>query len=455
MAVSTTTVLDVPSLVSQLMAVERQPIDKLAKKVTDTEAKISSFGTLKSLVSTLQSSLTALSGKFSAYSATASDSTVFSASADSTAVAGSYTLSVSSLARAQSLVATGQTSSTTAITTGASTVTFVVGGTATDITIAAGATLEDIRSAINTADIGVSATIVNDGSGTPYRLALSASESGTANAVSSITIQTGGDNALNGLLAFNPTSNAPGTATLTQAVAAANASFTVNGIPITSSSNTVANAIQGVTLTLRNTTASSTLTVERDTDAIQKAAASFVENYNALVSQLKSRSAYAANGGTAPVLSGDGTVRMMLDQLRGILSTAATGGTLSYLAEVGISVQADSSLKLDSAKLTSAMADNFADVTNLFSSATGFMTRLDGWATSALQTGGIIDTRVDTLNDSIDNINDQIEKLEARMVKIEQQYTISYTNLNVLLASMDNLSNYLTSQFSSWTNNNK
>jgi flagellar hook-associated protein 2 len=452
MAVSTTTVLDVPALVSQLMAIEREPIDKLEKKVTNTEAKISSFGTLKSLVSTLQSSLTALTSQFSAYAAASSDSTVFTASADSDAVNGSYTLSVSSLARAQSLVATGQTSSTAAITTGPSTMTFVVGGTATDVTIAAGATLEDIRSAINAADIGVSATIVNDGSGAPYRLALSASETGTANAISSITIQAGGDTALNGLLAFNPTSNPPGTATLTQAVAAANANFMVNGIPITSSTNTVADAIQGVTLTLKNTTTSATLTVNRDTDAIIKAASSFVENYNALVSQLKSRSAYAANGGTAPVLSGDGTVRMMLDQLRGILSTAATGGTLSYLAEVGISVQADSSLKLDSAKLTSAMADDYADVSNLFNSTNGFMTRLDSWATSALQTGGLIDTRVGTLNDSIDNINDQIEKLEARMKKIEAQYTISYTNLNVLLASMDNLSSYLTSQFSNNSN---
>jgi flagellar hook-associated protein 2 len=457
MAVSatTTTVLDVPTLVSQLMSIERQPITKLQTKATTTESKISSFGTLKSLVSTLQSSLTALSGKFSAYSATASDSNVFSASADSTAIAGSYTLAVSSLARAQSLVAAGQTSSTTAITTGASTMTFVVGSTATDVTVGANATLEDIRNAINTANIGVSATIVNDGSGTPYRLALSASETGTANAISSITIQAGGDNALNGLLAFNPASNPPGTATLTQAVAAANASFAVNGIPITSSTNTVADAIQGVTLTLRNTTTSSTLTVERDTEAIVEAASSFVESYNALVSQLKSRSAYATNGGTAPVLSGDSTVRMMLDQVRSMISTATTGGTLSYLSQVGISVQTDSSLTLDSAKLTNAMANDFADVSNLFNSTTGFMTRLNTWTKSALQTGGFIDVRVNTLNDSIDSINEQIEKLEARMTKIEQQYTISYTNLNVLLASMNNLSTYLTSQSTLWANSNK
>jgi flagellar hook-associated protein 2 len=436
------------------MSIERQPIDKLEAKVTDYEAKISSFGTLKGLASTLQSSLATLSSKLSAYAATSSDNSIFTASADSDAVSGNYTLNVTTLAKAQSLVAAGQTSSTAAITTGASTVTFVVGGVATDVAIGAGATLDDIRAAINAADIGISATIVNDGSGTPYRLALSASETGTANAVGSITVQAGGDTALNDLLAYNPTSNAPGTVTLTQVVAAANAAFSVNGIPITSASNTITDAIQGVTLTLKTENASGVLTVNRDTDAIVEAATSFIDGYNALMSQLKSRSAYAAAGGTAPTLAGDGTVRLMLNQLRSIMATAATGGTLSYLAEIGISVQADSSLKLDSSTLKNAMADNFADVTNLLTSSSGFLTRLDDWADSVLQTGGTIDVRVDSLNDSIDNYNDQIDRLEAQMDKLEKRYTITYTNLNTLLSSMDNLSSYLTSQFSNNNNNN-
>lgn len=447
---STTTVLDVPTLVSQLMTVERRPIDTLTAKVTNVQAKISSFGTLKSLVSTLQSSLTKLTSSLGGYTATASNSSVFSATAGSTAVAGNYSLSVTSLARTQSLVAAGQASSTTAITSGASTVTFVVGGVSTDVSIGANATLSDIRDAINAANAGVSATIVNDGSGTPYRLALSASKSGTANAVSSITVQAGGDSALNSLLAYNPTTNPPASATMTQAVSAANAQFTINGIAITSSSNTVTDAIQGVTLSLKNTTTSETLTVERDTKSTTDAVSSFIESYNALVSQLKSRSAYASSASsTAPVLAGDGTVRLMLDQLRDILSTGATGGTLQYLVEIGISVQADSSLKLeDSSKLTNALASNFSDVQNLLSSASGFITRLDSWATSTLQTAGTIDTRVTTLNDQVSDYNDQIDKLEARMKVLQQQYTITYTNLNVFLGTMNSVSTFLTNQLS-------
>jgi flagellar hook-associated protein 2 len=442
MAVSTTTVLDVPSLVSQLMTVERTPITKLQTKVTNTENKISSFGTLKSLVSTLQSSLTQVTSSFAGYAATSSDTNVFSASAGDTAVAGSYTLVVTSLARAQTLVATGQTSSTTALAgNSGSTLSINVGGIATDIAIPANATLNDIRSAINSANIGVSATIINDGSGaTPYRLALTSSKTGTANAISSITSS---DATLNALVAYGG-----GSSSLTE-VTATNAQFTVNGIAITSASNTVTDAIQGITLNLKNTTASSILTVERDSSGMEKALSSLVDGYNALVSQLKSRSAYPkSSSDTSQVLAGDGTLRLMLEQLRGILSTSATGGGMSYLSEAGISIQADSSLKLDTSKLGRAMASNFADVQNLFNSASGFVTRLNTWATSALQTGGLIDTRVHTLNDTIDNYNEQIDKLEKRMSILQQQYTTTYTNLNTFLGTMDALSTYLTSQFS-------
>ena len=444
---TTTTVLDVPSLVSQLMSVERTPITKLQSKVTDVQSKISSFGTLKSLVSSLQSALASLSTGLSAYSTTSSDTSAFTATAGSNSVAGSYTLSVTSLASAQSLVAAGRTSSTDSITTGSSTVTFVVGGTAKDVTIGAGASLADIRDAINAANLGVSATVVNDGSGTPYRLALAATKSGTANAISSITVKTGGDDALNTLLGFNATENAPVSQTLTQAVAAADAKLTVNGIAITSASNTVTDAIQGVTLNLKNTVTSGTLTVSRDTASISDAVSKFVDAYNGLVSQLKSRSAFSTSTDTtAPVLSGDGTVRSILEQLRNTVGTAATGGTYAFLFEIGISVQTDSSLKVDTTKLTSALSSNFSDVQNLLTGSTGFVTRLTSVTGTVLQTGGLIDTRVNTLNSQITNYNDQIDKLEARMKILQQQYTTTYTRLNTYLGTMNSISTFLTNQ---------
>jgi flagellar hook-associated protein 2 len=456
-SISSTTVsaLDVPSLVSQLMTNERRPIDTLNTKVASYQAKISSLGTIKSLASGFQTAIQSLNTSLQANSVTSSDTSVASATASSSAAAGTYSLNITTLAQAQRLAAAGQASDTSNISTGASTVTFTVGSTSTDITIAAGASLQDIRTAINAANIGVTATIVNDGSGSPYRLSLSSDNEGTSNAISSITVQTGGDTAVNDLLAYNPTVNSPAVVTMTQTVPAANADFTVNGIHIIKSSNTITDAIQGVTLTLTNNS-TATLTVARDTAAIGTAASDFVDAYNALYNQLKSRSAYGSATQTAGELAGDGTLRLMMDQLRSIFNTAATpasGGTLTTLSQVGIGFQADGTLKLDSTKLNSAIANNFSDVTNLFSSATGFATRLDTWANSVVKFGGLIDTHTQSLNTSIKGYNDQIDKLELKMTALQKQYTTTYTNLNTMLSSMNVTSAYLTQAFASTKSN--
>lgn len=443
--------LDVPSLVAQLMAVERQPIDKINTRVASYQTKISSFGTIRGLVSGFQTALQSLKNSSLGFSATPSDTSVFSASAASTAVAGTYAINITALAQATQLAAAGQASDISAIAaTGPSTVTFTVGGVNTNITIAAGATLQNIRDTINTANMGVTATIVNSGGATPYRLAISSNSTGVSNAISSITVQAGGDASVNSLLAYAPTVNPPALVTMTQTTAAQNAAFTVNGIAVTSASNTVTTAIQGVTLTLSKVTATpATLTVAHDTNAASTAVSGFVDAYNALASQLKSRSAYGSGTAAAGALAGDGTLRLMQDQLRGIFNTAASGGTLTYLSKVGVAFQADGTLKLDSSKLNSAMASNFSDVTNLFSSATGFATRLDAWATSALSPGdGLIATRTDSLNSSIKNYNDQLSKLEARMTALQKRYTTTYSNLNMLLISMNGTSSYLSQQLS-------
>jgi flagellar hook-associated protein 2 len=468
---SSTTALDVPTLVSQLMAVERRPIDKLEARIASYESKISSFGTLSSLVSSFQTAAKTLNTSLQKLAATPSDAGVLSASVGSTAVPGSYSVNVSQLAQSQNLIAAGQTSSTAAIGDGAATtVTFDLGtisggtlangvysgaafasngsGTASITIDGTNNTLEGIRDAINAAAMGVTATIVNDGSGTPYRLALSSSNPGVGNSLKITT--SGGDGAIGSLLAYDPA----GTQNLTQTLAAQNASLTVNGIAITSASNTVSEAIQGVTLTLKNTTATpASLTVARDTAAISTAASGFVDAYNALASQIKSRSAYGTDAKTAGALAGDGTLRVMQEQLRGIFNTPASGGTLTSLAQVGISFQKDGSLLLDSSKLDSAMSADFSDVTHLFSSSTGYATRLEAWAKSALAAGGLIDTRTQSLNQYVKNQNEEVDRLENRMSALEKKYTAQYTNLNLMLSRMNATSTFLTQQLSSSQNN--
>ncbi len=461
---STSTAIDVPSLVRQLMAVERQPIDKLTAKVASYETKISSFGTLKGLVSSFQTATQSLNSNLQKLSATPSDPSALSATAASTAVLGTYSVNVSQLAQSQNVVAAGQTSSSTAIGDGgmATTVTFdlgtISGGTLTNgvysgasftsngsgsasITIdSSNNTLEGIRDAINAASAGVTATIVNDGSGTPYRLALTSSSTGVSNSIKITT--SGGDGAIGDLLGYDPA----GTQNLTQTLAAQNAQLTVNGIAITSASNSVSEAIQGVTLTLKNTTATAAnLTIARDTAAINTAASGFVEAYNALSSQIKSSSAY----GTGGVLAGDSTLRFMQDQMRGIFNTPPSDGTLTTLGQIGISFQQNGSLQLDSSKFNSALTENFSNVQNLVSSPTGIVTRLEAWTRSALETGGLIDTRSQGLTKSVENFNEDIDKLEYRMVAIEKKYRAEYTKLNLLLSSMNSTSTFLTNQLNS------
>ncbi len=468
---STTTALDVPKLVSELMAVERRPIDQLNARIVNFETKISSFGTISSLVSGFQSAALSLSSDLQKLTASASDANVLTASASSNAVPGTYTVGVSQLAQSQNLVAAGQTSKTAAIGNGvATTVTFDLGtisggtlnngaysgaaftsngnGTASIVIDGTNNTLEGIRDAINAASQGVTATIVNDGSGTPYRLALSSSSTGASNSIKITT--SGGDGSIGSLLDYDPA----GTQNLSQTLAAQNANLTVNGIAITSASNTLSEVIQGVTLSLKNTTATPiSLTVARDTASINTVVSGFIDAYNALASQIKSRSAFGTDGKSGGALSGDGTLRLMQEQMRNIFNTPATGGSLTTLSQVGISFQRDGSLLLDSSKLNNAVSTNFSDVSNLFSSSTGFATRLGAWAKTTLSAGGLIDTRSQNLTQSVKDKNGEVDRLEIRMQALEKKFIREFTNLNLLLSRMNSTSTFLTQQLSNSQSN--
>lgn len=466
MAVSSTTAsssggVNVESIVSGLMSIERRPLDKLTSKESSYQAKLTALGQLKSKMATLQSAAQALgsgsTSRLAAFKATPSDSSILSASASSSAVAGTYSLTVTSLAQSQKLVAAGQSSSTTAIGSGAPTVitfefgtisggslnngvysgaTFTPGPTSATLTIdSSNNTLEGIRNAINAANLGVSATIVNDGSGTPYRLALSVAASGTAN---SLRISTdGADAAITDLLAHDPA----GTQNLTETVSAQNANFSVNGIAVSKSGNTVNDVIDGVSLTLTKT-GSATLTVERDSASATKAVENFVTAYNELYTAMKS--AFAYKSGSA--LAGDPTLRSLQQQMREIVATAASGGIYANLFEVGISSKSDGTLQLDNGKLANVMSSHFADLAALFNSASGFATRLDSWSTTALGVGGAFDSRTTTLNDTLRKISNEKGVLETRLSALEKRYRAQYSSLNVALANMSQTSTYLSQQ---------
>ena len=380
--------LDVNSLISGLIQVESRPLTTLNTREASFQAKLSAYGTLNSGLASFQSALSSLNSAstFQTLTATASDSTVLNASATSVATAGSYNINVTRIAQAQSISSVGQVSSSAAIGSGASTtISFQFGtiaGTPSngtypptpattftqDATQATGTvtidssnnSLQGIRDAINAANVGVTASIVGDGSAAPFHLVLSSSKTG---ANSSLKITATGDAALQNLLNYDP----EGTQNFTEVVSAQNAALTVNGITISSASNSVTGAIQGVTINATKIGTSS-LSVAASTSSIQASINSFVSAYNDLNSGIRTLTAYDPSTRRGGLLLGDSTTQNIQNQIRNALSSAVSGlsGGFTNLSQVGITFQRDGSLAVDSSKLSSALSTNLKDVSGLF-----------------------------------------------------------------------------------------
>ena len=383
--------LDIEGLVTQLVAAERAPIEqRLFRNEQKITNDISALGSLKSALSDLRSSTSAVSSPdtYSKRVATTTDATRISVTADATAALGSYDVEVTALASKQSIAIRHQFSSLTDIVgTGALTFTFgttaytadasnhsndtydsfaaKAGAASKSITIdSTNNTLSGLRDAINDADIGVTAAVVKEAAG--YRLLLSSTALGAENSVE-VTVADSGDSNhsdANGLsrLAFN---SVAGTTNAYQTAAATDASFKINGLSLSSDSNTVSSVVDGLTLTFRDvTTASEKITVADNTSGIKGAINTFVEGYNAFVAAVGDLTSYDATTGVKGPLLGDFTARSLTNQLRTTLSAAADGyvGTYSRLAEIGISLSSTGSLAVDDTKLTNALDADFDNV---------------------------------------------------------------------------------------------
>lgn len=370
--------LDVDGIVSKLMSVERQPLTKLARREASYQAKLSGFGTLKGALSAFQSAVKGLSelSRFQGVRVTPADATIATASASTGATPGNYSLKVTTLAQAQKLVAAGTTSSSAAV--GKGVISFDFGTTGVGSFVSSGTgiktvTIDDtnnslagIRDAINKAAVGVTATIVNDGSGTPYRLALTSDKTGALNSMKISVANTAPDTGLSTLLNHDPA----GAQTLTQTATAQDAAFSVDGIAVTKSSNTVTDVISGVTLNLlkENPATATTITVERDTASITSAVNAFVKAYNDINQNLNDAAAYDPSTKQAAILNGEASVRGIQGQLRAVLSAPVAGGAsvFTQLSEIGVTVQKSGMLAVDSSKLTTALTSNFGDFAGLF-----------------------------------------------------------------------------------------
>jgi len=382
--------LDVNGIVSQLMAAERQPLTALIKQEAVYTQKLSAFGQVRGALASFQSALQDLGSgsKFQALSATASDATVLSASASGTATPGSYQIEVSQLAQQQKLASSGYATTDAVVGSGTLTIqfgtydsglnSFTANADKATKSIAidpANNTLAGIRDSINAANAGVTATIVNDGSTAGNRLVLTSADSGAANSLK-ISVTDDDGNGLDGsglsALAYDPTAAAGSGKNLGQVAAAQDALLKIDGIAVKQSTNTVKNAIDGVTLNLAQTNVGKalTLTVSRDTKTITDAVQAFVNAYNNTNGTIKKLTAFNGPGAQNGILLGDSTARTIQTQMRGLLNTSVdSGGALTTLSQIGVSFGKDGTLSLDSAKLNTAIDTNFDGIAALFAKA--------------------------------------------------------------------------------------
>ena len=450
--------LDVDGIITSLMSLEQRPLTVLAQKEASYQAKLSGLGSLKGALSSLQTAASSLMfdanssalQKFSAFNATVADTTIATATASSGAANSTYRLDVTQLAEKHTLA-----TSTTATPFSGVGGTLTKGGTltitldtragsgtpsrTTEISIADGSSPEAIRDAINAAGAGVTASVITGMQG--KQLVLTGDTTG-----SNQFIKLTGVDALN----YDPNATpAPTTDAFTEAQAAQDSAIKLNGIIITSNSNTVTSAIEGVTLNLTQKTEANkptTLTVSRDTSSLTSGVSALVKAFNEVSVTATSLGSYDKTTKVAGVLNGDATLRSAQNILRSVIGTIPSelsGTTQQHLSDIGVSMQKDGTLALDSNKLNKAISSDLAGVANLVAAyGKAFKTATDG----LVGTTGTIAARTDGINTSVAAIGKQRSIVNARLVVIEERYRKQFTALDTLMSNMTSTSNYLTTQ---------
>ncbi|MCG7900793.1 MAG: flagellar filament capping protein FliD [Candidatus Thiodiazotropha lotti] len=437
------------SIINQLLQIESRPLTTLQSREKEIDEKISDFGLVKSAIDTFNSTVEELTSStgFAAFNATSTDEAVLTVSADSSAVPSSYDVVVTQLAERDKIASSAYADAITAVGTG--TLSITVDGNTMDLVLdGSNNTLTDIRNAINSAtdNPGVTATILNETSGS--RLILTSEESGLASAIT-VSVADGDDasntdaNGLSRLFHIG----VGGDGLAEQIDTAQDAILTIDGFSITGASNTVTSAISGVTLSLTGA-GSSTINITRDNTEIEERISGFVDAYNTLISKIDELEAGS--------LYNDSSLRRIKQGFVDVINqTVDIAGDTAYLFEIGITRDRDGVLSVDSSELSTILADDFNRVTQILSEATtGYATRFYNYTESLLQVGGLLDSKNETLNSQKDSVQTQIERQELRLQTFEAKLIEQFAALDQTMAVLTSTSEYLTNQLSSLNNSN-
>jgi flagellar hook-associated protein 2 len=455
--------LDANGIVSQLVALERKPIDNLQTAAKSIQTQISSYGKVQSMMSTLRDTAAAL-GKTSLWNQTtaaSSDSTTIAATTTGSVAAGEYLVAVSSMARAQTLHSSTFSSSSAVLGAGTMSIQLVQdygppavpkdGATALNLNFTdPNTTLQDVSKAINAANAGVSAAVVRNVDGTA-RLALTSASTGLTD---QITVSTTGA----GFGSFNYPPDAMTGVGMTQSQAAQNAQLSINGVLVESASNQVSGAIDGLTLTLSKESATPVkITVSSDEAAQKKAVDDFVAAYNALNSYLAEQTKYDEASKKAGALQGDSSALNLRNQLRSLVQGMG-GNSTAYntLSSVGLEMQKDGSLKANSTKLAAALkrpeelSKLFANTDIVTPANDGFGVSLRKLADRVTGIDGLLTMRNDNLQGKLKRNQTEQERMEDRVARIQMRLMKEYQALDTKMSGLNALSTYVSQQIASW-----
>lgn len=463
--------LDVAGIVQKLMAVERSPLNALQTATKKTQDQLSAYGKLESAMTALRDAARKLTDTttWTATTVASAKPEAVSATSDGNTPAGTYSVSVTKLAAAQTLASQftfgavtdplGGGSLTIELGTwNAGQTTFTPKADAAPVTLRFNPpddTLEDIRDRINGASAGVTASIVSDANG--LRLSIRSTETG---ATGGFRISANDDDGDNGdaagvsVLAFDPST---GVSQMAQGLAAANAQATINGVPVSSATNSLDNVLDGLSFQLGQvTTGTVDVTVNRDSAGMKTQITDFATKYNDLVKLMREQTRYDDATQQAGILQTDSSAKGLLNQLRG-LAGGSSGAVTEFtrLADIGLEPQRDGTLKINDGKLTAAMGQiealkTFFANDDAEDTLDGFAQTFRAFGDQRLSADGVLTSRKEALQERIERNNERADKLEERLLLIEKRLTAQYGRLDTNIAKLSSLQNYVSQQIANW-----
>jgi len=447
--------IDVKSLAQSLVDAEKTPRkERIDAKIAQTEAKITGYSAIKYALSELKTAFGKLNdaSDFSSIKPSNTQTSAFGVTASTTAQAGSYSIEVLQTAQAQRTASSNFADRATALNGGSAfSLNLSLGGVSQDPIAVTTATPAGMVSAINSADLGVTAQLINTGSG--YNVVLT----GETGATQSFTMSSddGSGNAVAGV-SFT-----------TSLQTAADASFKVNGLTVTRSSNSITDVIDGVTLDLySNTTGAARLDLNRDTTSIKDNLKGLVTAYNDFEETLKilgdSGSEVEEFGG---VLAGESLLQTVRTRVRGFISNNSTtpGATIRAARDVGLSLDRNGKLTLDETKLDTALQNNFAEVSTMFTAGTNNKSiyspapaGLAGEAINSIEkmllSTGLIDTQSKSATGQITKYKADLALLEDRMEKLMTRYMNQFSVMESIVGSSTSMREGLKGTFEGMMN---